>query len=44
MRQVSVLGSCGAFPDGNTYMDAATPQYWPYQEKVLGWAAWPIVN
>lgn len=22
--------------------DAANPQYWPYQEKVLGWAAWSI--
>ncbi|MEV0756724.1 hypothetical protein [Streptosporangium sp. NPDC050280] len=32
------------FLDGNTYMDAATPQYWPYQEKVLGWAAWPITK
>lgn len=26
----------------NHYADAATPQNWPYQEKVLGWAAWPI--
>ncbi|MEU8319712.1 SGNH/GDSL hydrolase family protein [Nonomuraea sp. NPDC048881] len=32
------------FLDHNTYADAATPQYWPYQEKVLGWAAWPIVK
>ncbi|WP_182885212.1 hypothetical protein [Microbispora sp. H10885] len=32
------------FLDGNTYADAATPQYWPYQEKVLGWAAWPITK
>ncbi len=32
------------FLDGNTYQDAATPQYWPYQEKVLGWAAWPITK
>jgi hypothetical protein len=23
------------------YQDAATPQYWPYQEKVLGFAAYP---
>ncbi|MEV7781962.1 SGNH/GDSL hydrolase family protein [Kitasatospora sp. NPDC088351] len=30
------------FLDGNHYADAAHPQYWPYQEKVLGWAAWPI--
>ncbi|MER8184707.1 hypothetical protein [Kitasatospora sp. NPDC094015] len=22
--------------------DAANPQYWPYQEKVMGWAAWSI--
>ncbi|MFD7508885.1 GDSL-type esterase/lipase family protein [Streptomyces sp. NPDC059853] len=30
--------------DGNgypNYKDAATPQYWPYQEKVLGFAAYP---
>ncbi|MBX6167527.1 MAG: SGNH/GDSL hydrolase family protein, partial [Thermobispora bispora] len=32
------------FLDGNSYMDAAHPQYWPYQEKVLGWAAWPITK
>lgn len=32
------------FLDGNTYADAATPQFWPYQEKVLGWAAWPITK
>lgn len=24
------------------YADAARPQYWPYPEKVLGWAAYPI--
>lgn len=30
------------FLDHNHYADAAHPQYWPYQEKVLGWAAWPI--
>ncbi|MDH2428495.1 hypothetical protein [Sphaerisporangium sp. TRM90804] len=30
------------FLDGNAYADAARPQDWPYQEKVLGWAAWPI--
>ncbi|WP_165986718.1 SGNH/GDSL hydrolase family protein [Streptomyces sp. YIM 98790] len=24
------------------YSDAAQPQFWPYPEKVLGWAAWPI--
>ncbi|MFI7538153.1 hypothetical protein [Streptosporangium sp. NPDC049376] len=32
------------FLDGNAYADASTPQYWPYQEKVLGWAAWPITK
>ncbi|GHG06296.1 golvesin C-terminal-like domain-containing protein [Streptomyces zaomyceticus] len=30
------------FLDNNHYADAARPQNWPYQEKVLGWAAWPI--
>ncbi|WP_433077795.1 hypothetical protein ACQP1P_35510 [Dactylosporangium sp. CA-052675] len=25
-----------------TYADAAQPQWWPYQEKVLGWAGHPI--
>lgn len=30
------------FLDENTYSDAAHPQLWPYEEKVLGWAAWPI--
>ncbi|MEU8121805.1 hypothetical protein AB0C21_24120 [Spirillospora sp. NPDC049024] len=24
------------------YADAKNPQWWPYQEKVLGWAAYPI--
>ncbi|MDI3101943.1 SGNH/GDSL hydrolase family protein [Streptomyces sp. AN-3] len=24
------------------YSHAATPQYWPYEEKVIGWAARPI--
>ncbi|GAA2315054.1 hypothetical protein GCM10010149_78440 [Nonomuraea roseoviolacea subsp. roseoviolacea] len=32
------------FLDNNSYADAARPQQWPYQEKVLGWAAWPIVK
>ncbi|WP_432867430.1 hypothetical protein [Microbispora rosea] len=32
------------FLDGNSYADAAHPQDWPYQEKVLGWAAWPIAK
>jgi hypothetical protein len=27
-----------------TYDDARTPQKWPYQEKVLGFAAYPIVK
>lgn len=27
---------------GPHYADAARPQHWPYPEKVLGWAAWPI--
>ncbi|SDM82745.1 GDSL-type esterase/lipase family protein [Nonomuraea jiangxiensis] len=32
------------FLDNNSYADAAHPQDWPYQEKVLGWAAWPIAK
>lgn len=24
----------------SSQMDAVTPQYWPYPEKVIGWAAW----
>ncbi|WP_169988892.1 hypothetical protein [Microbispora sp. H10836] len=32
------------FLDNNSYADAAHPQDWPYQEKVLGWAAWPITK
>ncbi|GAA2022112.1 hypothetical protein GCM10009839_19230 [Catenulispora yoronensis] len=31
-----------AFLDNNSYSDAGHPQDWPYEEKVLGWAAWPI--
>ncbi|MFD9574125.1 GDSL-type esterase/lipase family protein [Streptomyces sp. NPDC059982] len=31
-----------AFLDNNHYADAATPQKWPYPEKVMGWAAFPI--
>ncbi|MFF1839511.1 SGNH/GDSL hydrolase family protein [Streptomyces sp. NPDC058231] len=31
-----------AFLDNNHYADAATPQNWPYPEKVMGWAAFPI--
>ncbi|MET9361599.1 SGNH/GDSL hydrolase family protein [Streptomyces sp. NPDC006632] len=31
-----------AFLDGNSYADAAHPQQWSYEEKVLGWGAWPI--
>ncbi|WP_329583958.1 SGNH/GDSL hydrolase family protein [Kitasatospora sp. NBC_01250] len=30
------------FLNFNHYADAAHPQLWPYEEKVLGWAAWPI--
>ncbi|WP_053698823.1 SGNH/GDSL hydrolase family protein [Streptomyces sp. NRRL F-5755] len=26
----------------NNIRDAAHPQYWPYEEKVMGWAAWSI--
>ncbi|GAA3115746.1 hypothetical protein [Nonomuraea salmonea] len=32
------------FLDNNSYSDAAHPQDWPYQEKVLGWSAWPIAK
>ncbi|MEU0096128.1 hypothetical protein [Kribbella sp. NPDC006257] len=32
------------FLDFNHYADAAHPQDWPYQEKVMGWAAYPLVN
>ncbi|WP_328910558.1 GDSL-type esterase/lipase family protein [Streptomyces sp. NBC_00234] len=31
-----------AFLDNNSYADAAKPQLWPYPEKVMGWAAFPI--
>ncbi|MFE1877310.1 GDSL-type esterase/lipase family protein [Streptomyces sp. NPDC059496] len=31
-----------AFLDNNHYADAASPQKWPYPEKVMGWAAYPI--
>jgi hypothetical protein len=31
-----------AFLDANSYADAAHPQQWSYEEKVLGWGAWPI--
>ncbi|MFJ8085229.1 SGNH/GDSL hydrolase family protein [Streptomyces sp. NPDC096205] len=31
-----------AFLDNNSYADAAHPQHWPYPEKVMGWAAYPI--
>lgn len=27
---------------GDDYSHAASPQHWPYQEKVIGWAARPI--
>ncbi|WP_329024351.1 golvesin C-terminal-like domain-containing protein [Streptomyces sp. NBC_00690] len=29
---------------GDNYGDAANPQDWPYQEKVIGWAARPITS
>ncbi|MER5811758.1 hypothetical protein ABT143_26830 [Streptomyces sp. NPDC002033] len=32
----------GAISGGNDYTDARHPQDWPYQEKVLGWAARPL--
>ncbi|CAL9326333.1 hypothetical protein SUDANB51_00514 [Streptomyces sp. enrichment culture] len=28
--------------DSDANQDAAHPQYWPYEEKVMGWAAWSI--
>jgi hypothetical protein len=28
----------------NSYADAATPQLWPYQEKVFGWMATPLLR
>ncbi|MFI9724358.1 hypothetical protein ACIHFE_32780 [Streptomyces sp. NPDC052396] len=30
------------FLDNNHYADAAKPQNWSYEEKVMGWAAYPI--
>ncbi|MFG2142608.1 hypothetical protein ACGFRG_00155 [Streptomyces sp. NPDC048696] len=30
------------FLDNSHYADAAQPQKWPYEEKVMGWAAFPI--
>jgi hypothetical protein len=33
-----------AFLDRDAYEDARTPQWWPYPEKVIGWAAYPIVK
>jgi hypothetical protein len=32
------------FLDDNNYDDARHPQHWPYPEKVIGWAAYPIVK
>ena len=32
------------FLDENNYDDARHPQDWPYPEKVIGWAAYPIVK
>ncbi|MBO0511084.1 golvesin C-terminal-like domain-containing protein [Streptomyces beijiangensis] len=31
-----------AFLDNNHYADAAKPQNWPYEEKVMGWGAFPL--
>lgn len=28
--------------NSNNIRDAATPQYWPYEMKVMGWSAWSI--
>ncbi|MER5639715.1 hypothetical protein ABT095_22490 [Kitasatospora sp. NPDC002227] len=30
------------FLNNNSYADAAHPQDWPYPEKIMGWAAYPI--
>jgi hypothetical protein len=32
------------FLDHDNYEDAKNPQWWPYPEKVIGWAAFPIVK
>ncbi|MGW6442717.1 golvesin C-terminal-like domain-containing protein [Lentzea sp. NPDC055074] len=32
------------FLDHDSYEDAKNPQWWPYPEKVIGWAAFPIVK
>ncbi|USX53824.1 DUF1524 domain-containing protein [Lentzea sp. HUAS12] len=32
------------FLDNDHYDDARHPQHWPYPEKVIGWAAYPIVK
>ncbi|HYQ62004.1 SGNH/GDSL hydrolase family protein [Actinophytocola sp.] len=32
------------FLDNDNYDDARHPQHWPYPEKVIGWAAYPIVK
>jgi hypothetical protein len=32
------------FLDNNHYDDARHPQHWSYPEKVIGWAAYPIVK
>jgi hypothetical protein len=34
----------GLFLDHDDYDDARNPQWWPYPEKVMGWAAFPIVK
>jgi GDSL-like Lipase/Acylhydrolase family len=33
-----------AFLDHDHYEDAKNPQWWPYPEKVIGWAGFPIVK
>ncbi len=32
------------FLDHDHYEDAKNPQWWPYPEKIIGWAAYPIVK
>ncbi|HVQ90322.1 MAG TPA: DUF1524 domain-containing protein [Mycobacteriales bacterium] len=34
----------GPFLDHDAYDNAKNPQWWPYPEKVIGWAAYPIVK
>lgn len=30
------------FLHNNHFVDAKTPNHWPYPERVMGWAAWPM--